>query len=34
MPTWGVAGITPREIDAVAFYILERLRPEMLGEGR
>jgi mono/diheme cytochrome c family protein len=34
MPTWGVAGITPREIDAVAFYILERLRPEMLGEER
>ena len=33
MPTWGVAGITPREIDAVAFYILERLRPEVLGEG-
>lgn len=34
MPTWGVAGITPREIDAVSFYILERLRPEMLGQGR
>lgn len=33
MPTWGVAGISPREIDAVAFYILERLRPEVLGEG-
>ncbi len=31
MPTWGVAGITPREIDAVSFYILERLRPEMLA---
>lgn len=30
MPTWGVAGITPREIDAVAFYVLERLRPEVL----
>lgn len=34
MPTWGVAGISPREIDAVAFYILETLRPEVLGEGR
>lgn len=33
MPTWGVAGISPREIDAVAFYILERLRPEVLEEG-
>ena len=31
MPTWGVAGITNREIDAVAFYVLERLRPEVLG---
>jgi mono/diheme cytochrome c family protein len=31
MPTWGVAGITPREIDGAAFYVLERLRPEMLG---
>lgn len=28
MPTWGVAGITPREIDAAAFYILYLLRPE------
>jgi mono/diheme cytochrome c family protein len=28
MPTWGVAGITPREIDAVAYYIL-LLREEM-----
>jgi mono/diheme cytochrome c family protein len=28
MPTWGVAGITPREIDAVAYYILNVLRPE------
>jgi mono/diheme cytochrome c family protein len=31
MPTWGVAGITPREIDAVAFYITDVLRPEVLG---
>ena len=28
MPTWGVAGITPREIDAVAFYVGEVLRKE------
>lgn len=35
MPTWGVAGISPREIDATAFYILEWLRPDVLegGEG-
>lgn len=33
MPTWGVAGITPREIDAVSFYILEQLRPDVLGHG-
>jgi mono/diheme cytochrome c family protein len=31
MPTWGVAGITPREIDAVAAYILLQLRPEFGG---
>jgi mono/diheme cytochrome c family protein len=31
MPTWGVANITPREIDAVAYYIAEVLRPEVLG---
>jgi len=33
MPTWGVAGISPREIDAVSYYIVERLRPEVLGRG-
>ena len=33
MPQWGVAGIANREIDAVAFYVLERLRPEILNEG-
>ncbi|MEQ9568633.1 MAG: cytochrome c [Longimicrobiales bacterium] len=33
MPTWGVAGLTPREIDAVAHYIDEVLRPELLGDG-
>lgn len=30
MPTWGVAGITPREIDAVAYYLIHQLRPEVL----
>lgn len=29
MPTWGVAGISPREIDAVAWYIVHQLRPEL-----
>ena len=33
MPQWGVTGLTIREIDAVAFYVLERLRPEMLNGG-
>jgi mono/diheme cytochrome c family protein len=32
MPTWGVAGIQPREIDAVAYYLLNVLRPEVLGK--
>lgn len=31
MPTWGVVGISPREIDAAAFYVLELLRPEIIG---
>ncbi|HSJ08261.1 MAG TPA: cytochrome c [Longimicrobiales bacterium] len=31
MPTWGVAGITPREIDAVAYYVVNVLRPEAMG---
>lgn len=31
MPTWGVAGISPREIDASVHYILNVLRPEVLG---
>ena len=31
MPTWGVAGISPREIDAVSHYVLGVLRPEVLG---
>ena len=33
MPTWGVAGITPREMDAVTFYLTEVLRPEVLSGG-
>jgi len=31
MPTWGVAGIDAYEIDAVAHYLLDQLRPEVLG---
>lgn len=31
MPTWSVAGISPREIDAVAYYLLEVLRPEVVN---
>lgn len=31
MPTWGIARLTPREIDAVAYYVVEVLRPEVLG---
>ena len=31
MPGWGVAGIAPREIDSSAYYILNSLRPELLG---
>jgi mono/diheme cytochrome c family protein len=31
MPTWSVAGITPREIDAVTYYLLDVLRPEVTG---
>jgi mono/diheme cytochrome c family protein len=30
MPSWGISRLTPRQIDAVAFYILEQLRPEIL----
>ena len=33
MPTWGVAGISPREMDAVTHYLLEVLRPEVLEGG-
>ena len=31
MPIYGVAGLSPREIDAVADYILNTLRPDVLG---
>lgn len=31
MPVYGDGGITPREIDAVASYILNVLRPDVLG---
>ena len=35
MPTWGVAGISARHIDAVAAYLTDDLRPEILeGEAR
>jgi mono/diheme cytochrome c family protein len=33
MPSWGISRLTPREIDAVAFYLLEQLRPEMAERG-
>ena len=33
MPIWGVAGLTEREIDAVAYYVVESLRPEVMGGG-
>jgi len=32
MPTWGVGGITPREIDAASFYLPRLLRPEVLEQ--
>jgi mono/diheme cytochrome c family protein len=32
MPTFGVARISPREIDAAAYYIVEVLRPEVLQQ--
>ena len=30
MPTWGVAGISLREIDAAAYYVIAVLRPEVM----
>jgi mono/diheme cytochrome c family protein len=31
MPTWGIGRLSPRQIDAVAAYLQEQLRPEMLA---
>lgn len=31
MPTWGVAGLTPREIDAATHYVVHQLRVDVLG---
>lgn len=34
MPSWGMARrLSPRQIDAAAFYILEQLRPEILSDS-
>jgi mono/diheme cytochrome c family protein len=33
MPDWGPTRLTPREIDAAAFYLLELLRPEVLADS-
>lgn len=33
MPTWGMGRLTPRQIDAAAYYVVEQLRPDVL-EGR
>ncbi|NIP83155.1 MAG: hypothetical protein GWM90_29560 [Gemmatimonadetes bacterium] len=33
MPDWGPDRLTPRQIDAAAFYILEQLRPEVLTDS-
>jgi mono/diheme cytochrome c family protein len=32
MPVWGIGGITPREIDAVAYYLLHQLRPDAAAQ--
>lgn len=32
MPTWGVAELSPREIDAATSYVLEQLRPDVIGK--
>jgi mono/diheme cytochrome c family protein len=31
MPSWGITGVAPRDIDAAAFFIVERLLPEATG---
>lgn len=33
MPTWGDARLSPREIDAVSYYLVAGLRPEVLGRA-
>lgn len=33
MPSWGIGRLTPRQLDAAAYYIVEQLRPEVLREG-
>ena len=33
MPTRGVAGLTPREMDAVTHYVVDQLREDVLGGG-
>jgi mono/diheme cytochrome c family protein len=33
MPTFGIAGITARDIDGVAYYLLKGLRPDVLGRS-
>jgi mono/diheme cytochrome c family protein len=33
MPSFGVGSLTARQIDAVSFYIVNRLRPEFAGSG-
>ena len=32
MPSWGLSGLSPREIDGAAYYLLAQLRPEMLAQ--
>lgn len=33
MPNWGVGRLSPRQIDAAAFYILHQLRPDVLQDN-
>lgn len=33
MPDWGPTRLTPRQIDAAAFYLIEQLRPEVMGDS-
>ncbi len=34
MPTWGIAALTPRQIDAAAHYIVDQLREEVTDSTR